>query len=79
MISVILHIQNEDPIVGEVDALPGSSDQIITVKNPRRRDGKDISYINNNVTTVIWPLSRVNFIEVMSNGEEEEIITHVRE
>ncbi len=79
MISVILHIQNEDPIVGEVDALPGSSDQIITVKSPRRRDGKDISYINNNVTTVIWPLSRVNFIEVMSDGAEEEIITHVRE
>jgi hypothetical protein len=29
--------------------------------------------------TVIWPLSRVNFIEVMPSGEEEEIITHVRE
>jgi hypothetical protein len=79
MISVILHIQNEDPIVGEMEALPASSDQVVLIKNPRRRDGKDISYINSNVTSVIWPLARVSFIEVMSDGEEEEIITHVRE
>ena len=79
MISVILHIQNEDPIVGEMEALPASADQVILLKNPRRRDGKDISYINSNVTSVIWPLSRVSFIEIMSDGEEEEIITHVRE
>lgn len=79
MVSVILHIQNEDPIVGEMDALPATSDSIIVVKNPRRRDGKDISYINTSVSTVIWPISRVSFIEVMTSGEEEEIITHVRE
>lgn len=79
MISVILHIANEDPIVGELDQMPAAADQIIVVKNPRRRDGKDISYLNGNVSTVIWPLLRVNFIEVMSDGDEEEIITHVRE
>ena len=79
MISVILHIANEDPIVGELDEMPAPSDQIVVVKNPRRRDGKDISYLNGNVSTVIWPMIRVNFIEVMSDGDEEEIITHVRE
>ncbi|HEY9087201.1 MAG TPA: hypothetical protein VIO36_03450 [Anaerolineaceae bacterium] len=79
MVSVILHIQNEDPIVGEMDSLPSPSDSIILVKNPRRRDGKDISYINASVSSVIWPISRVSFIEIMSSGDEEEIITHVRE
>ena len=79
MISVILHIANEDPIVGELDEMPTPSDQIVVVKNPRRRDGKDISYLNGNVSTVIWPMIRVNFIEVMSDRDEEEIITHVRE
>lgn len=79
MVSVILHIQNEDPIVGEMDSLPSPSDSIILVKNPRRRDGKDISYINTSVSSVIWPISRVSFIEIMSSGDEEEIITHVRE
>lgn len=79
MISVILHIANEDPIVGEMDEMPAPSDQIVVVKNPRRRDGKDISYLNGNVSTVVWPMIRINFIEIMSDGDEEEIITHVRE
>jgi hypothetical protein len=79
MPSVIIHISNEDPVLGEIDDLPGAGDTIILVKNPRRRDGKDIASIDPNVMTVIWPLTRVNFIEVLPSGEEEEIITHVRE
>jgi hypothetical protein len=76
---VIIHITNEDPVLGEISDLPGVSDTMIFVKNPRKRDGKDLPYIDTNVMTVIWPLSRVNYIEVMPSGEEEEIITHVRE
>ena len=79
MPSVILHIVNEDPVVGEIDDLPGVTDNIILVKNPRKRDGKDIASLDPNVMTVIWPISRINYIEVLPSGEEEEIITHVRE
>jgi len=79
MPSVIIHIQNEDPILGEMDALPSPEDTMLIVKNPRRRDGKDLSFIDANVSTVVWPVSRVNFIEVMPTSEEEEIITFVRE
>ena len=79
MPNVIVHIQNEDPVLGEMDSLPGTSDVTITVKNPRRRDGKDLPYIDPSVTTVVWPMSRVNFIEVLPGREEEEIITQVRE
>ncbi|MCC6146560.1 MAG: hypothetical protein IT308_03225 [Anaerolineaceae bacterium] len=79
MPSVLIHIQNEDPVLGEVDELPGASDTIITVKNPRKRDGKDLAYLDPSVTTVIWPFSRINFIEVMLGEEEEDIITFVRE
>jgi hypothetical protein len=79
MPSVIIHIHNEDPVVGDIDTLPAAGDQIIIVKNPRRRDGKDVSYIDQNVMTVIWPFNRISFIEVLSSGEEEEIISFVRE
>lgn len=78
MINVIVHIQNEDPVLGEVEELPGAGDVTIKLNNPRRRDGKDLPYLDTSVTTVIWPMSRVNFIEIMSNNEEEEIITHFR-
>jgi hypothetical protein len=79
MPTLIIHIQSEEPVLGEVDELPAPTDLMITVKNPRRRDGKDISYIDSNVMTVIWPISRINFIEVVTSGDEEDIISFVRE
>ncbi len=79
MQSVILHIMNEDPVLGEVDALPAGGDYVVLVRNPRRRDGKDLNYIEPNVSAVIWPMSRINFIEVLPGAEDEEIITFVRE
>ncbi|HMN62061.1 MAG TPA: hypothetical protein PJ988_16950 [Anaerolinea sp.] len=65
--------------MGEVDALPGAQDNMLILKNPRRRDGKDLPNLEMNVSTVIWPMLRINFIEVMPTGEEEEIITFIRE
>ena len=77
--TLVVHIQNSDPIVGETEELPNPSDTMVVVKNPRRLDGKDIHYLAENVLTVYWPLERINFIEVLSEGEEEEIIGFVRE
>lgn len=79
MPSVLIHVMNEDPILGEVDNLPNPTDTLIVVKNPRRRDGKDLHYLEANVSTVVWPVTRVNFIEVMPSGEDEEFITFIRE
>ena len=79
MPSVLVHLQNEDPVLGDMDSLPGLSDTLIVVKNPRRRDGKDLHYLDANVSTVIWPVSRINFIEVIPTGDEEQIISFVRE
>jgi hypothetical protein len=79
MPTILLHIMNEDPIMGEVEALPGTSDSLILLRNPRKRDGKDLIYLDANVTQVYWPLTRINFIEIIPTGEEEEIISFVRE
>jgi hypothetical protein len=65
--------------MGETDELPNPTDRMIVVRNPRRMDGKDLHYLAENVVTVYWPLERINFIEVLSEGEEEEIIGFVRE
>jgi hypothetical protein len=77
--SIIVHIVGEAPIVGEVDELPKTTDVIVTVSNPRLRDGKELHYINNNVVRVIWPLAKVNFIEILEGADEEKIIGFVRE
>ncbi len=79
MPSIMVHLLNEDPVLGEVDDLPSPTDLLICVNNPRRRDGKDLHYLEPNVNTVMWPMARINFIEVMPSGEEEAIISHVRD
>jgi hypothetical protein len=79
MPTILIHIANEDPVLGEVDQLPAVTDTNILVKNPRRRDGKDLPNLLANVTQVIWPMVRVGFIEIVPGGEEEQIIGFVRE
>ena len=77
--TVILHIPSESAIAGEVDELPKPADTIIVVNNPRQRDGKDLQYLEHDVVKVIWPLSRINLIEVLETKEDEKIIGFVRE
>ena len=79
-ISVILHISGEAPIAGEIDELPTPSDTILIVKNPRRRDGKDLTYIAaEEISSIVWPWDKINFLEILPSEEEEEIIGFVRE
>ena len=79
-ITVIIHILNSEPILAEIDELPAPTDNNITLHNPRHIDGKDINYIQEQVSTVIWPLEKINFIEIMPGEEEDEdIIGFVRE
>jgi hypothetical protein len=78
-ITLILHIENSEPVMGEVEDLPGPSDRLIKLSSPRRVDNKDLPYLMENVNTVIWPVDKINFIEILSNEEEERIIGFVRE
>jgi hypothetical protein len=77
--TIILHITGEASIVGEIEELPKAADNIITITNPRLRDGKDIHYLEQNVTKVIWPLAKIALIEVLENAAEESLIGFVRE
>ena len=79
-ITVIIHILNSEPILAEIDELPAPADNTITLRNPRHIDGKDINYIQEQVSTVIWPIENISFIEIMPGEEEDEdIIGFVRE
>ena len=77
--TIIIHPTGEEPIIGEVEQLPQPSDASITLNSPRRIDGKELHYLSENVLTVIWPIIRLNFIEILPTKAEEEIIGFVRE
>ena len=74
-----LHISNEEPIVGEVEKLPASTDTLLFIQNPRTRDGKDVRSLDPNVTSIILPVNRLNFIQILPTGEEEKVVGFVRE
>lgn len=77
--TLVLHINNSDPVVGEVDELPTPADNMILLNNPRKIDGKELTFASENVISMIWPVDRINFIEVLVEREDQEIIGFVRE
>ncbi len=76
---LLLHVANDDPVVIETEKLPEATDTCIVGNHPRRKDNKELHYIMPEVTTVIFPMWRINFIEVMPSGDEEEIFKPFRD
>jgi hypothetical protein len=78
-LEVIVHLHNEDPILAEIDEMPGPSDQSIVLTNPRRRDGRPLHYVTEGATAFIFPWTRINFIEIMEAEEAREVVEFFRE
>ena len=79
MITLYIHLEGLETTLLDVESLPEITDTMILGKNPRKRDGKDVDYLQQNVNTIILPLHRITFIEVMTDEREEEIETFIRE
>ena len=77
--TVIVHIRNAEPMLAEIDELPGPTDTTIKLNNPRQRDGKDLIYLERNVVNVYWPWAEISFIEVLPGETAEEVVSFVRE
>lgn len=74
-----LHVAGEEPVIVDVDELPEPGSQFIIGANPRRRGDKPVEYIHEDVTRVIYPMWRINFVQILPTAEEEEVTTFVRE
>jgi hypothetical protein len=68
--TVILHIIGEEPVIAEMENEPQPSDNFIHVTNLRKRDGKELHYLSPGVQSVIFPWSRITFLEFMVDEEE---------
>ena len=77
--TLLLHIAGEEAVLAETEQLPDPADSFITVTNIRKRDGKDVTFVDPSATIFIFPWSRINFVEVMQAEQEEEIVGFVRE
>lgn len=78
-VMVIVHINNEDAVKGEIEKMPDTGDNLIIINNPQRKDGKDLHYLDEEVNTMIVPFHRINFVQVMPSADVDEVIGFVRE
>jgi hypothetical protein len=78
-ITVQIHLSNEEPILGEIEALPDKTDTLLTLINPRQRDGKDLRFLAPNVTAIMVPVGRMTYIQIMPSSEEERLVGIVRD
>lgn len=79
MQTIYVHVADGEAIMAEVEDLPNPTDQYIKLTNPRKRDGKDFSYLMEEVTQILVPWWRISYIEIMPTGEEEEVMTFIRD
>lgn len=78
-VTAIVHVNNEEPIMCEMEDLPQPNDQVVKMINPRRPDGKEVFFLAENVSMVIMPWHRINLVQIMPTTEVEDIIGFVRE
>lgn len=69
--TLLIHVLGEEPMLGDAEALPTGTDQFLHFTNPRKRDGKPISYIARGATEFYLPWHRISIVEVLQ-GEEQE-------
>jgi len=79
MPTVLIHIMNEEAVVGEIESIPEPSDQVLIVSNARLRDGREVSYLLPETDTVVYPWTRIHCVEILPSEEEEEIVSFIRE
>ncbi len=79
-IRALVHILNEDPILCELDEIPDPTHQFIRVRNPTRRDGKPVAIIDSRATSIVYPWTRVTFVELFNEeSTREQVVGFFRE
>lgn len=70
MYTILVHINNADAVKMEVDELPKANDNMVMGRNPREKSDKDVTYLEDGVSTIIFPWWRITFIEVLPSADD---------
>ena len=72
MLTLQIHIANSEPIKLDVEEMPSMTDIAIIGSNPRDRQEREVNWVDDGVSTVIIPWSRINYIQILPSEDEEE-------
>lgn len=73
-VRALVHIMNDDPILCELDRIPEPTDLFVSIRNPRKRDGKALELLADGATSFLYPWSRITFIELFEEEQQRESI-----
>jgi hypothetical protein len=69
--NVVVHINNEQPIIVDLVSEPSPSDVAILCKNVRTLNGKKPVFIDKVDSTFLMPLAAIRFVEIHRQSVEE--------
>lgn len=76
----IVHIPGEESILCEIETMPQPTDNFVVIFNPTRKDGKPIPTLEDSTTSVIFPWTRVSYIELFDErSQRENVVGFFRE
>lgn len=61
--NVIVHLNNDLPILVDLESMPSGADRSITCTNVRTIDGKRPAFVHDPKSTFVFPLSVIRLIE----------------
>ncbi|RIK37163.1 MAG: hypothetical protein DCC58_18320 [Chloroflexi bacterium] len=73
-IKAMIHILNEETVVGDLDSMPDPTHAYIIVRNLRRRDNKPLPMIDSAATSFAFPWTRISFVEFFEEATTRENI-----
>ncbi|MBC7812708.1 MAG: hypothetical protein H7175_16250 [Burkholderiales bacterium] len=71
MVTLLLHIANADAIKVDVDGLPDPTHVALLCRNPRERTDKEVNWLEEGVTLIMFPWWRINFIEILPDQDAQ--------
>jgi hypothetical protein len=76
---IMIHLTNEELILGDIDQLPDPSDRFMIVHNARQPDGITLVYLQEDVTIILIPWQQIKMVQILPSTGIEEVIGFVRE
>ncbi len=67
---VVIHLQNDLPIVVDMEAPPTGTDRNVTCSNVRTVDGKRPQFVHDRHSTFVFPMSMIRLIEIPAQGTQ---------
>jgi len=69
MLRAVIHPLSDQPLIVDIEAMPGPGDVSLVCLNVRTLDNKRPKFIDRRDSTFIFPLNSIRFVEIYSEAD----------